>query len=387
MKCQSKDHVSAECGKPSTNVEQKISKRGFVCPQCNGDHHVKNCPDLPCSVCHEPGHVFADCPDSNKGIRCFKCDMFGHHIQNCPFVECKNCGASGHWVKDCTNKKNEFRKRFAGPAREEERKVVSVDYHHMANAPSRPLAPVASPAKVKPLMTHFYEKLVARGRNPELAGQMMLYWRLAEHNDQTLTDLFRRNSPCSRDTLRLVLVSELANAPSSCRPMDVTASDLLDETIDYFMPKTWTVGVDVPAPSSIMTHQFFKQSNAAMTSLMSSSSSRPSEATIVDSAEEGRFESLQPLQEYIARKMRSLSSMFGIEESYILKVSTSIQRMLAEVGLCLFTLRRHYTTFGKESLSETIEEKMSTSKTQLPERVSGSYVVAIVSDFLNDFCK
>ena len=107
----------------------------------------------------------------------------------------------------------------------------------------------------------------------------------------------------------------------------------------------------------------------------------------MDKAAEGRFKSLQPLQEYIAKKMRSLSSMFGIQESYIVEVSTTIQSILAEVGLCLFTLRRHYTTFGKESLGETIEEKIAGSRTKLPERVSGSYVVAIVSDFLNDFCK
>ena len=50
-------------------------------------------------------------------------------------------------------------------------------------------------------------------------------------------------------------------------------------------------------------------------------------------------------------------------------------------------LRRQYTTFGKESLSSIIEERMSLSTTELPERVSPAYVVAIVSDFLSDYCK
>ena len=79
--------------------------------------------------------------------------------------------------------------------------------------------------------------------------------------------------------------------------------------------------------------------------------------------------------------------MFGIQETYIMEVSTTIQRLLAEVGLCLFTLRRHFTTFGKESLGENIMDKISRSKIKLPERVSPSYVVAIVSDFLGDYCK
>ena len=395
-RCKSKDHLVRDCPMPMCTVCLAVghafqdcpdlASKGVICHYCGDSHHIKNCPRRECNICHETGHQHSDCPHASKGIRCFKCDMFGHAIQNCPYVECKNCGASGHWIKECTNKKNEFRRKNL-PTQEEKKVVVSIDYHH-TNPTVASASIDQSSFNFKPLMTHFYEKLLSRGRNPELAGQMMLYWRLAEHNETTLRELYRKHSPCTRDTLRLLLVSELANAPSSCRPMDVTSSDLLDETIDYFMPRpeqqhevSHSLASKFQMPATLGT------SSSSMFAASTSSSAAANPLINMDKAAEGRFKSLQPLQEYIAKKMRSLSSMFGIQESYIVEVSTTIQSILAEVGLCLFTLRRHYTTFGKESLGETIEEKIGGSRTKLPERVSGSYVVAIVSDFLNDFCK
>ena len=304
--------------------------------------------------------------------------MFGHHINVCPFVECKKCGGAGHWEKNCSNEKDQFRSRVVNT---EEKKVISFDYNHLSNT-SAPSQPVDRPylTNSKPLMIHFYESLLARGRNPELAHQMMLYWRLAEHSEGTLRTLFLDNSPCTRDSLRLILVNELANAPSKCRPMDLTASDLLDATVEYFMP-TSRGDVDIIAesyarPSSMPAPRFAQPSSHGLEGLPSS-----------DSGFEGRLKSLQPLKEFIANKMRSLSGIVQIQESYITEVSTSITEMLAQVELCLFTLRRQYTTFGKESLSSIIEERMSLSTTKLPERVSPAYVVAIVSDFLSDYCK
>lgn len=108
---------------------------------------------------------------------------------------------------------------------------------------------------------------------------------------------------------------------------------------------------------------------------------------VADDGFEGRLKSLRPLQEFIANKMRSLSGIVQVQESYITELSTSIATLLAQVGLCLFTLRRDFTTFGKESLSATIEQKMSTSTVKLPERVSSAYIVAVVADFLTDYCK
>jgi len=298
--------------------------------------------------------------------------MFGHPIAVCPFIECNNCGGSGHWGRNCSNEKNAFRKTSVVP---EEKNVISIDYNHASSSPSKPeVQPVLTS---KPLMIHFYETLLARGRNPELAQQMMLYWRLADHNEASLKNLFLQNSSCSRDSLRLILVNELANAPSKCRPMDVTASDLLDATVDYFMP-TSVGDVDIIAESYTRQSSLGPKFSLPL-GLEGLSSS--------GSGFEGRLKSLQPLKEFIAGKMRSLSGIVQVQESYIAEVSTSITEMLAQVELCLFTLRRHFTTFGKESLSTLIEDRMSMSTTTLPERVSSAYVVAIVTDFLSDYCK
>jgi hypothetical protein len=365
------------------------------CSKCNGTGHVTaECSK--CRICHEGGHRAAECPSSDKGIRCLRCQLFGHHIRNCPFVECRNCGASGHWLQNCTNKKNEFKNRpTTATATGGGRPVVSIDYHHSNNAavvakagPSFGQTCADAPeAPSKSLMEHFYEKLVARGRNPDLAGQMTLYWQLAEHNEYSLYALFKRNWPCSRDKLRLLFVSELANAPSSYRPMDVTASDLLDATIDYFLPLASAELPTVAPPppmSRALPAQFSRQTEAVWKEMEGGGGRADSS---VGGDYESRLQSLQPLQEFVAAKMRSLSSMFGIQESYIADVSTSIPKLLAEVGLCLNTLRRHLTAFGKDSLADTIQEKMSMSTMKLPDRVSGVYVTTMVTDFLTDFCK
>ena len=42
--------------------------------------------------------------------------------------------------------------------------------------------------------------------------------------------------------------------------------------------------------------------------------------------------SLQPLASFIATKMRTLASMFGINDDYIQKVSSNIQSSVAQVG-------------------------------------------------------
>jgi hypothetical protein len=386
-KCKTLAHTTGGC---------PFGDKPEVCSGCGAPHHIRYCPKQPCCKCkandhvtaecativkcrrcHEIGHSIDNCHNTDKGIRCLKCHIFGHHITNCPFVECKNCGASGHWVKDCTNKKNEFRKKQAA----EEKKIISIDYNHLRNVSGSHNYPEKQPTTTtissKPLMIHFYEKLIARGRNPELANQMMLYWRLAEHNEESLRTLFFRHSPCTRDTLRLILVSELANAPSMCRPMDVSASDLLDATIDYFMPTATdnedNIVASTPLTASSMPLKFW-QSNKGP-------------ENVADDGFEGRLKSLRPLQEFIANKMRSLSGIVQVQESYITELSTSIATLLAQVGLCLFTLRRDFTTFGKESLSATIEQKMSTSTVKLPERVSSAYIVAVVADFLTDYCK
>lgn len=384
-RCKATSHSTGECKKALNKIK--------ICKLCGGNHLMNHCPKNPCKYCqktdhitpecpmakikcrkcHETDHTVENCPDADKGVRCVKCHMFGHYIKSCPFLECENCGASGHWSKSCSNKKNEFRKR---PPPHEESKIISIDYNHIKNDALNSRKPAALPVvKTKPLISHFYENLVAKGRNPGLAEQMILYWELANHNEGSLRSLFIRHSPCSRDSLRLILISELSRAPSSCRPMDITSSELLDATIDYFLPRIDSGGGEtsiqhtMPSTSS----NFSQLSNARK--------------VVTDEGFDGRLKSLQPLQEFIAKKMRLLSTFFAIQEDYIATVSSSICTMLAQTGLCLYTLRRHFSTFGRELLADTIKEKMLTSTVTLPERCSSPYVVEIVTDFLSEDCE
>ena len=61
---------------------------------------------------------------------------------------------------------------------------------------------------------------------------------LAGHSDETLYASIRKNENLTKTKtqLRLFLVKEVSNAPPSSIPLSVSISELLDLTVDFFMP-------------------------------------------------------------------------------------------------------------------------------------------------------
>ncbi len=50
-------------------------------------------------------------------------------------------------------------------------------------------------------------------------------------------------------------------------------------------------------------------------------------------------------------------------------------------------LKRHYSVYGKESLSTILTEKLNSADITLPKGVTANYVVTMVSDYVKDLCR
>ena len=81
--------------------------------------------------------------------------------------------------------------------------------------------------------------------------------------------------------------------------------------------------------------------------------------------------------------MRSMASMFSISDEYIESVSTTIQNAIATIGYGKSGLCKHLTSYGRESLSAMLDEKLISADVTLPQGVTPNYVANIVTDFVS----
>lgn len=439
-------------------------------------------------------------------MECYNCGNIGHSIKSCPKLDCKKCGATGHFAKECQNAPNQFKPRSntAQGASFASGSAASAEAPKVWSQPSQAVA-----KQNKSLLSFFCEKLLGAGHSALLADQMMITWKMAGHNEETLKTLVFKENPKTQAQLRLALVKELSNVKAGHIPRSVNVSSLLDETVNYFMPNsdfgTWTdasrsnsgyfdgtlrlqAGTEQrqqqqppppnfqssrpenfgnnfvgsggqqppsqpqgmssffhpgdnrqPNPTSFRSqpqvkeeqqdddeiqiiHQSLPPSRDQMRPMQSSAGGGPQipgPASILDletalqninSLErfkqldetiqretrqdpqllnefEGRHQSLAPLQKFVASRMRVMSDMFGMSESYIFTVSSTIQKLMAHVGLCLFTLKRMFMTYGRESLQDTIEEKLRPYSHSFPKGITVKYIVNMVNDFLLEFSR
>lgn len=417
--CQMDGHSRNKCPIDVPNRNEPVT----VCSYCGvKGHHCSLCPEIKCRNCGTLGHMSSHCKQP-KVITCLNCDMPGHHIRECPYVECKKCGGSGHWERDCTNSKGQFR----GQNQVQNQNVFSVDYHHLRddNNTSEPF-----PRPKGSLLAFFGEKVLAQSRAITEADEMMYTWRLAGHNEDSLYNLIKQSRPPNKTQLRLLLIKELSKANNSFGvvPLNISMSTLLDETIEFFMPHDRVNLIDgklnVNTQQANSSTKIGNQTSSLLASTSRSSEPRastsqmsiggPSSSTLssalanVERLEklnqlssmldlhigppssqdrqeyEERVDDLENLRIFILSQMRAVAENFGITEGYIQKTSLVIIKLLAITGFTVYKMKRHLSSYGPQSLKETISTKIRMYEPNFPKGLDTEFIQGIVLNYLNE---
>ena len=369
---------------------------GVPCLNClQVGHHVSVCPKVECRNCRKMGHMSKGCPEPTT-ITCINCDIRGHHIRDCPFAGCRKCGAPGHWDRDCRNRPNQLKQS----GQNEANKSTSNDYHHLGSEEPAQFFPRPGGS----LLVHLRENLLAQGRARVLGDEMMHTWRLAGHNEDTLYELLRRQKPMNKTQLRLILVKELANASAGSIPLSVQISELLDKTVDYYMPNdrmnlvergkltmTQTAPVQsqgyVPMPTRAPLSKGVVDSSLEKLSKLSAMIDLKVGPPDSDDRKsfESRVDNLEPLRVFMLEKMRNVAKEFSISESYVQKAASTIVKVLAGSNFSLYIMRRHLTSYGAASLAELVSGKVRLYEPHFPTGINCKYIVTFILDYLEEF--
>ena len=160
---------------------------------------------------------------------------------------------------------------------------------------------------------------------------------LAGHTEGSLFNFIKSSRPPNKTQLRLLLIKELAKANAKSIPLNVQISELLNETINYFMPQD---RINLLEAKLSATNTAGSTSSASRASLPTGEPSRTTNSnpdldksmdklkklsTIIDlqvgppntperNAFDGRLENLEPLMVFITKKMRNVASNYGVTE-------------------------------------------------------------------------
>lgn len=207
------------------------------------------------------------------------------------------------------------------------------------------------------LLEHFRSCLSSMKKPLSTASDMMVYWRLAGHNQQSLHRLLEERKPSSAKAMRLCLLGVLHLVPAGNVPMSVVVSDLLDMTIEFFLPMF--VHVDGLGGEGVV--EVTRDLGGDL---------------------EERIASLKPLQVFIVNDIKTLQTMYGCTDNYIIKVSKDIQTLLAKVGVDLFNLKKDFRINGEEYVSDKLRELLKNWESDIPKGMDISAIINLSTNFL-----
>ena len=252
------------------------------------------------------------------------------------------------------------------------------------------------------------------------------FYSLAGHTEGSLFNFIKSSRPPNKTQLRLLLIKELAKANAKSIPLNVQISELLNETINYFMPQdrinlleaklsaTTTAGTTSSASRASLPIREPSRTTNSNPDLDKSMDKLKKLSTIIDlqvgppntperNAFDGRLENLERLKVFITKKMRNVASNYGVTDgmsihfqngflkiifaffsAYIQKTSTVIIKVLAVGKFTLYSMRRHLSSYGNVSLSEFIGGKISTYETHFPKGITTNFIVSLVLDYLEE---
>ena len=300
----------------------------------------------------------------------------------------------------------------------------------------------------KTLLAFYYERLAMKGRSTDLSDEMIHTWRLAGHNQTSIFNMIKKNRTQNRTQLRLELIKELSRAPAASLPISVSTSELLDHTVDYFMPED-RVKIMESKIQKIVEHGIQSQSSSktsAETDMRNVSNQQPLEMLsklLVQSCsktsapetevrnisnqqsyEPGkdmrnvsnqqsydklsklskmldlyigppgsssfvmiyeRIDSMDNLRNYFVQRMTKLRAIFNISDDYVEEAAKISIKLLAVTNFSSLIMRRHLASYGSASLGKLISSKTQLYQAHFPPGISAKFIITLVLDYLLEF--
>ena len=249
----------------------------------------------------------------------------------------------------------------------------------------------------KTLLAFYYERLLAKGRPTDLSDEMVHTWRLAGHNQASIFNMIKKNHTRNRIQLRLELVKELAKASAASLPISVHIGELLDETVDYFMPED-RVKIMESKIQKIVEHGIQSQPETDVRNVSNQQSydklsklskmldlyiGPPASSSFVLIYE--RIDSMVNLKNYFVQRMTLLRAHFSISDDYVEEVAKISIKLLAVTNFSNSIMRRHLASYGSASLGKLISSKTQLYQAHFPPGISAKFIITLVLDYLEEF--
>ena len=336
-----------------------------------------------------------------KNIFVFSIFFKDHLIEDCPLVECNNCGASGHLARNCQYASNQYKNSSnrGGGLHQNPENVISIDYHHLGQGngsgsnvqkdPKNDAAAVQRPNKT--MLAFFCDRLLAKKKPVNLSDEMIHTWRLAGHNQSSIFNFIEKKMPPNRDTFRLMLMKELEKVPPASIPISVYISELLDFTVDYFMPEDRVKVTDFKLTSSKTTTMPMPMPDISEHNQTLNKLSRMIDLHVgVPGSDqyksfEERMLTMEPLQNFIVTRMKPLAPQFAIGDGYIEQTARIIIKLLAVSSFSMIIMRKHVMRNSLVSLGQLICQKTKLYEAHFPPGINPKFIISFVMDYLAEF--
>ena len=282
--------------------------------------------------------------------------------------------------------------------------ITTIDYHHLG-ASNQVQTDLEMPSKT--LLAFYYERLLAKGRSTDISDEMLHTWRLAGHNQDSILNMIKKNRTPNRTRLRLELVKELSKASVASFPISVHIGELLDETVNYFMPEDRVKIMESKIPKIVEHGIIQSQSSSGNTSAAPETDMRnvsnqqsydkltklsnmldlyigpPGSSSYILIYE--RIESMDNLRKYFVQRMTQWRAHFNISDDYVEEAAKISIKLLAVTNFSNSIMRKHLMSYGSASLGKLISTKTSLYQAHFPPGISAKFIITLVLDYLEEF--
>lgn len=239
------------------------------------------------------------------------------------------------------------------------------------------------------LLSHFNQSQMLKGRPVVWGSNMMLTWRLTGHNEDTLRALCRKVDPKDQNELRIALMKEIMLVQSKDVPANVNISEVVDETVEYFLPSSQPAPPPPQRhpPPPQQRHPVMKRERPEEVDLTADDGAA-ADAAAAPTGDLGRtlsnrYELLEPFAISLVHEMKKLAGMRGQSDYTVSVVAKAIQKMLAFEQFDPATLRAMLTIYNDEYvINNVVTERLQSYRGNFSNGVTIEYVAKLLCEFV-----